>query len=99
MTSTTTVDAGGEVRLGFLFTYSAANGAYFRRGYLALPVHAESGLNQLADFATSITVVSLRQPDKIDDPLTAVLRSGARRLELCWNLGDAVIRRRFVLTC
>ena len=30
---------------------------------------------------TSIsTVVSLRQPDEIDDPLTAVLRSGARRL-------------------
>ncbi len=26
------------------------------------------------------TVVSLRQPDDIDDPLTAVLRSGARRL-------------------
>ena len=26
------------------------------------------------------TVVSLRQPDEIDDPLTAVLRSGARRL-------------------
>jgi putative transposase len=26
------------------------------------------------------TVVSLRQPDAIDDPLTAVLRSGARRL-------------------
>ena len=30
---------------------------------------------------TSIsTVVPLRQPDEIDDPLTAVLRSGARRL-------------------
>src|SRR3712207_9485998 len=26
------------------------------------------------------TVVPLRQPDDIDDPLTAVLRSGARRL-------------------
>ena len=26
------------------------------------------------------TVVPLRQPDAIDDPLTAVLRSGARRL-------------------
>jgi putative transposase len=26
------------------------------------------------------TVVSLRQPEEIDDPLTAVLRSGARRL-------------------
>jgi putative transposase len=26
------------------------------------------------------TVVSLRQPDTVDDPLTAVLRSGARRL-------------------
>ena len=26
------------------------------------------------------TVVSLRQPDEIDDPLTAILRSGARRL-------------------
>jgi hypothetical protein len=26
------------------------------------------------------TVISLRQPDEIDDPLTAVLRSGARRL-------------------
>ena len=26
------------------------------------------------------TVVSLRQPDEVDDPLTAVLRSGARRL-------------------
>ena len=29
---------------------------------------------------SSSTVVSLRQPDAIDDPLTAVLRSGARRL-------------------
>ncbi len=29
---------------------------------------------------SSNTVVSLRQPDEIDDPLTAVLRSGARRL-------------------
>ena len=26
------------------------------------------------------TVVPLRQPDAVDDPLTAVLRSGARRL-------------------
>ena len=26
------------------------------------------------------TVVRLRQPEEIDDPLTAVLRSGARRL-------------------
>ncbi len=26
------------------------------------------------------TVVPLRQPDEIDDPLTAVLRNGARRL-------------------
>ena len=26
------------------------------------------------------TVVALRQPDTIDDPLTAVLRDGARRL-------------------
>ena len=32
------------------------------------------------EFATSITVVSLRQPEEIDDPLTAILRSGARRL-------------------
>jgi putative transposase len=29
---------------------------------------------------SSSTVVSLRQPDSIEDPLTAVLRSGARRL-------------------
>jgi len=29
---------------------------------------------------SSTTVVSLRQPDTIDDPLMAVLRSGARRL-------------------
>ena len=29
---------------------------------------------------SSNSVVSLRQPDEIDDPLTAVLRSGARRL-------------------
>ena len=29
---------------------------------------------------SSSSVVSLRQPDEIDDPLTAVLRSGARRL-------------------
>jgi len=29
---------------------------------------------------SSSTVVSFRQPDTIDDPLTAVLRSGARRL-------------------
>jgi hypothetical protein len=28
----------------------------------------------------SSSVVSLRQPDTIDDPLTAILRSGARRL-------------------
>jgi hypothetical protein len=26
------------------------------------------------------TVVPLRQPDAVDDPLTAILRSGARRL-------------------
>ena len=26
------------------------------------------------------TVVSLRQPDAVEDPLTAVLRNGARRL-------------------
>ncbi|MDQ2804700.1 MAG: IS256 family transposase, partial [Pseudomonadota bacterium] len=26
------------------------------------------------------TVISLRQPDEVDDPLTAVLRNGARRL-------------------
>jgi len=30
--------------------------------------------------ASTTTVVPLRQPDTIDDPLTAVLRSGARRL-------------------
>ncbi len=29
---------------------------------------------------STTTVVSLRQPDTIHDPLTAVLRSGARRL-------------------
>jgi hypothetical protein len=29
---------------------------------------------------SSSSVVSLRQPDTIDDPLTAILRSGARRL-------------------
>ncbi len=29
---------------------------------------------------STTTVVSIRQPDEIDDPLTAVLRSGARRL-------------------
>jgi transposase-like protein len=29
---------------------------------------------------SSSTVVSLRQPDEVDDPLTAILRSGARRL-------------------
>jgi len=29
---------------------------------------------------SATTVVSFRQPDEIDDPLTAVLRSGARRL-------------------
>ncbi len=29
---------------------------------------------------SSSTVVPLRQPDEIDDPLTAVLRAGARRL-------------------
>src|SRR4029450_2308548 len=29
---------------------------------------------------SSSTVVPLRQPDEIDDPLTAILRSGARRL-------------------
>ena len=79
------------------------------------------------------TIVPLRQPDAIEDPLTAGLRSGGRRLlaqaieaeteaflatmktqhlpdgrdrvvrhghgpeELWWNLGDAMIRRRFVL--
>ncbi len=35
---------------------------------------------QSGDFATGVTVVPLRQPDEIDDPLTAVLRAGARRL-------------------
>ncbi len=29
---------------------------------------------------SSSTVVSFRQPDAVDDPLTAVLRDGARRL-------------------
>ena len=29
---------------------------------------------------SSSTVVPLRQPEAVDDPLTAVLRSGARRL-------------------
>ena len=29
---------------------------------------------------TSSTIVRLRQPDEIDDPLTDVLRAGARRL-------------------
>ena len=29
---------------------------------------------------SSSTVVSLRQPDEVDDPPTAILRSGARRL-------------------
>ena len=29
---------------------------------------------------SSSTVISLRQPDAVDDPLTAVLRTGARRL-------------------
>jgi putative transposase len=29
---------------------------------------------------SNTTVISLRQPDTIDDPLTAVLRNGARRL-------------------
>jgi len=33
-----------------------------------------------AEFATRVTVVPLRQPDAVDDPLTAVLRDGARRL-------------------
>ena len=30
--------------------------------------------------STSTNIVRLRQPDEIDDPLTDVLRSGARRL-------------------
>ncbi len=29
---------------------------------------------------STTTVVSFRQPDEIDDPLTAILRAGARRL-------------------
>src|SRR3712207_8413274 len=29
---------------------------------------------------SSSTIVPLRQPDAVDDPLTAILRSGARRL-------------------
>src|SRR4051794_41979585 len=29
---------------------------------------------------SNTTVVPLRQPDEVDDPLTAILRSGARRL-------------------
>ena len=29
---------------------------------------------------SSSTVVSLRQPETVDDPLTSMLRSGARRL-------------------
>ena len=37
---------------------------------------------------TSINVVRLRQPDEIDDPLTDVLRAGARRL-----LAQAVVPR------
>jgi hypothetical protein len=34
---------------------------------------------------SSSSVIPLRQPDEVDDPLTAVLRRGARRL-----LGQAV---------
>ena len=30
--------------------------------------------------SSNSTVVPLRQPDTIDDPLTTILRSGARRL-------------------
>ena len=30
--------------------------------------------------STDTTIVPLRQPDDIEDPLTAILRSGARRL-------------------
>ncbi len=30
--------------------------------------------------SSSTTIVRLRQPDEIDDPLTQVLRTGARRL-------------------
>src|SRR3712207_9050912 len=30
--------------------------------------------------SSDTTVVALRQPDEVEDPLTAVLRSGARRL-------------------
>ncbi len=35
---------------------------------------------------SSSTVVPLRQPDEVDDPLTAVLRSGARLFVLCSSL-------------
>jgi len=58
------------------------------------------------------SVVRLRLPDEIDDPLTNILRNGARRLltqavemeaeaflaELCRNLGDEAIRRRGLTT-
>jgi len=39
-----------------------------------------SGVTLQPYFLNSVTVVSLRRPDTIDDPLTAILRSGARRL-------------------
>ena len=35
------------------------------------------------------TVVPLRQPDAIDDPLTAILRSGARRLLAAGDRGGS----------
>ena len=41
---------------------------------------------------SSSTVVSLRQPDEVEDPLTAVLRSGARRL-LAQAIGAGLAHR------
>lgn len=43
------------------------------------------------------TVVSLRQPDTVDDPLTAVLRSGEHRVVgpvgLCHEVMQRLVRR------
>ncbi len=80
MTSTTTVDAGGEVSSPAAKPFSVSTFRSKTSGKPGLVSRRACEQKANSDFATSITVVSLRQPDMIDDSLAAVLRSDARRL-------------------
>ena len=63
--------------------------AAFPKGTLITRLRDEfSALYQDEDFVGSIPPGA-----------SLALRRGALRWELCWNLGDAVIRRRSVLAC